>query len=172
MLQNEGFCQQTQHLPQTWRLVCLSPGFHCVWLPDRTSALAEVCVLSYVSYFCKLIHISTFKGILQNLSKAFAQHCILCVWIFGLSSVFKPIEANTCLLLYIWAVNVNKVITDLAQNVLFFLLFAIRDQLIEGCFDKKPSLVKEEWPGLCSTLPNLALLNLGSSLLWRRTAAQ
>lgn len=50
--------------------------------------------------------------------------------------------------------------------------FSNRDKLILGHFDKKPHLVKEEWPGLCSTLPNLALLNLGASLLWRRTAAQ
>lgn len=54
----------------------------------------------------------------------------------------------------------------------FSLFFPNRGKLTEGHFDKKPSLVKEEWPGLCSTLPNLALLNLGASLLWRRTAAQ
>lgn len=173
MLHNEGFCQQKEHL-QTWRIKCLSPSF--VWLPDRTSALSEVCV-PYMYFHIFHIFVSWYICLC---SEVFSKTCprllhgavfYVCGFLVC-SSVFKSIEANTCLLLYNWAVNVNRVITNLAQNVFFFLPFAIRDQLIEGHFEKKPSLVKEEWPGLCSTLLNLALINLGTSLLWRRTAAQ
>lgn len=74
MLQNEGFCQKKERLPQTWRR--LSPGLHYGW----TSALAEVCA-PYVLYFHIFVnwYISVSKGILQNLPKTFTQRCILCV---------------------------------------------------------------------------------------------
>lgn len=75
-------------------------------------------------------------------SKVFSKTCPrllhssvfdVCGFLFC-SSVFKPIEANICLLLYNWAVNVNRVITNLAQNVFFPPPFCISGSTHRGTF--------------------------------------
>lgn len=125
MLQNEGFCQLKEQLPQTWRLKCLSPGLYfydCLIgpVPWQRSVFPMYfhifhIFVSWYTFLCSKVFSKTCPRLLHS-TVFHVCGFLVC------SSVFKPIEANTCLLLYNWAVNVNRVITNLAQNVFVFSL--------------------------------------------------
>lgn len=95
-----------------------------LWLDQCLGrGLCSLCTV-LLSYFCKLIHFCVQRYSPKPAQDFYTALYFMCVDFLVCWSVFKPIEANTCLLSYNWAVNVNRVITNLAQNVFLFSFFS------------------------------------------------
>lgn len=120
MLQNEGFCQKKERLLPNLKTF---KSRSSLWLDQCLGrGLCSLCTV-LLSYFCKLIHFCVQRYSPKPAQDFYTALCFMCsFWVCW--SVFKPIEANTCLLLYNWAVNVNRVITNLAQSVFLFSFFS------------------------------------------------
>lgn len=122
MLQNEGFCQKKERLLPNLKTF---KSRSSLWLDQCLGrGLCSLCTV-LLSYFCKLIHFCVQRYSPKPAQDFYTALCFMC-WFLVCWSVFRPIEANTCLLLYNWAVNVNRVITNLAQSVFLFSFFFLQ----------------------------------------------